>query len=283
MQYEPQLFLATTATQTPPEPKILRSSFSIQTDPVPQPEPKVIVRTPTPPPARVMVEMDIQTEENEREPSRSPSPDETMVSSSSTVMPSSSKTDVDHLDIPLDQPPAYNQLSEQQEWHDAAATLKKWHAGLKLPVQGVPGGLPAETAAEWKALKEELGVECGVIEKMIAQSAERPPSKDDPKGKRRRGRFYNIYNTYVYDGSIPTTAIIVGTTAIVVLALSPYLSSAPSIPGGATYYDRQAWNSFNSIHAAGEGYLPPDGTSTVWNFLGRVGGGAARAARGWPT
>jgi len=36
------------------------------------------------------------------------------------------------------------------------------------------------------------------------------------------------------------------------------------------------------MQAAGEGF-GPDGTAAVWNFLGRVGGGAARMARGWPT
>jgi hypothetical protein len=42
------------------------------------------------------------------------------------------------------------------------------------------------------------------------------------------------------------------------------------------------WNTFNSMHATGEGFAP-DGTAAVWNFLGWVGSGAARIARGWPT
>ena len=76
--------------------------------------------------------------------------------------------------------------------------------------------------------------------------------------------------------------LFVGATALVLLAAAPYMAPQYAVPGGATYYDRAAWNSFNSIHAGGEMFAP-DGTAAVWNFIGRVGGGAARIARGWPT
>jgi len=145
---------------------------------------------------------------------------------------------------------------------------------------------------EWKALKEELGVECMVIDEIVANS-EKVTGPRLPKdgGKARRGRFYNIYNTYVYgDKNIPglptgvasQVAMWVGASALVLLAVSPYMVPHYSVPGGPTYYDRAAWTSFNTMQAAGEGFSP-DGTTAVWNFLGRVGGGAARIARGWPT
>lgn len=60
------------------------------------------------------------------------------------------------------------------------------------------------------------------------------------------------------------------------LVLLAYLAPAYSIPGGATYYDRSAWNSFNSMQAASEGFGPAAGFP--W-----VGGGADGMARGWPT
>lgn len=277
VQYEPALFLKSSAAQTtppPPPPKV--SSFSIQTEPEPVAEPVYIT---LPPPQRETAEMEIQTDPVEVVEVKEEEEE-------SEIVASSSKQTIE------DQPPAYTQITEEHDWQVAADTIKKWHAGVKLPLDAVRGGISPETLADWKAIKEELGVECGVIDKIIAKSGERPPPKDD-KGKRRRGRFYNIYNTYVYgaggEGGIPAsgivahTAIVVGASALVFLALGPYLGGHPTAPGSATYYDRAAWSSFNTIQAAGEGFMPPDGTATVWNFLGRVGGGAARAARGWPT
>ena len=201
----------------------------------------------------------------------------------------------------------------------AAETLKKWHNGVKIPFEPVQGGISEEAVEEWNALKQELGVGCLVIDKIVSASAERAASSGSSsassssvvpakEGKARRGgRFYNIYNTYVYgdnnktpasasaSSSGPLTAglagqalMFVGASALVILAVTPYMvPHYAAIPGGPTYYDRAAWNSFNSMHAAGGGgeggVFAPDGTAAVWNFLGRVGGGAARIARGWPT
>lgn len=141
---------------------------------------------------------------------------------------------------------------------------------------------------------------CMVIDKVIATSekADQPrPTKD---GK-RRSKFYNIYNTYVYghgkDGpsSFPKgfasqVAVCMGASAFVVLILLPFVVPAYyAVPGGPTYHDRSAWNAFNSLQASGEGFSP-DGAAAVWNFLDRIGDvatsattRAARIARGWPT
>jgi hypothetical protein len=246
------------------------------------------------------------------ERSRSPSPlDETLASSSSssslTIIPSTPKSHPKQL--LEDQPPAYGDITssdQQQQQQDrerriAAEILQEWHQGVKIPFQPVEGGISEEVAREWKALKEELGVECAVIDKIVA-SSERSSPPPNGNGKKRRSRFYNIYNTYVYGAnkSSPSSSssssssssgtigmagqalMVVGVSALAMLVMSPYVVPHYSVPGGATYYDRTAWHSFNSMQAAGEGFSP-DGTAAVWNFLGRVGGGAARIARGWPT
>lgn len=244
--------------------------------------------------------MEIQTDEFEVEISRSPSPQnvESMASSSSTIVPPTPKAQpqphpLEH--VHPDQPPAYNQINaqeqEQRDWRAIAETLTKWHPGTKPPFEAIPGGVSEEAVDDWKALKEELGVDCLVIDKILASSERASGSRSSKDGgKPRRGRFYNIYNTYVYGDKSPglptgvagQVAMWVGASALVFLAVSPYMVPHYSVPGGPTYYDRTAWSSFNTMQAAGEGFSP-DGTAAVWNFLGRVGGGAARIARGWPT
>ena len=306
-QYDPTLFAVNHGIQTEPERKPLKASFSVQTDAIP--EPKAL---PAPPP-RVTVEMDIQTdpiEEHEPEQEHFES-----MASSSTIVPPTPKASTSK-ELPSDAPPAYNQVTEadqeEREWRVAAETLKKWHNGVKIPFEPVQGGISEEAVEEWNALKQELGVGCLVIDKIVGASAERAASRSSSsssatssavsakEGKARRGgRFYNIYNTYVYGDKTPAEALsapmltssglagqalmFVGASALVILAVTPYMvPHYAAIPGGPTYYDRAAWNSFNSMHAGGEGFAP-DGTAAVWNFLGRVGGGAARIARGWPT
>ena len=147
----------------------------------------------------------------------------------------------------------------------------------------------AEAAAEWETLKRELGLSCTVIDKALASShiAARKPSDVSP----RRSRFYNIYNTYVYDSSDGSPAhpwlsqlLVAGLASAVMFAvMSPFLVPYHgAVPGGPTYYDRVAWQSFNAMPGNAEGFVN-DGTATVWGFLGRLGGGAARVVRNWPT
>lgn len=217
-----------------------------------------------------------------------------------------------------------------------------------VEVEPVEGGIAEDLVEEWKALKEELGVECLVIDKILEQSSKIPrgstpgssssATATDDKGKRRSGRFFNIYNTYVYgssDGTTTTTTspsgqktlattltnlatqtiLFASASAVVFIALAPYLLSTmgPNVPGGPSAFDRAAWASYNALNGgAGEGiaFAAPragwlgaaaggggggyfdggvggagDGQATeaVWSVLQRVGGGAARMARGWPT
>ncbi|KAF8072232.1 hypothetical protein FPV67DRAFT_1560862 [Lyophyllum atratum] len=295
-QYDPLIVATSHQTQTDPEPKIIRISLSTQTE-----KPRLATFStqtesePTPAP-RLMASTEVQTDEMV-EVSRSPSPQaessESMASSSSTIIPPTPKPQPRALEH-QDEPPAYNQINlqeqEAREWRAMAETLKKWHPGAKIPFEPVQGGISAEAIEEWKALKEELGVECMVIDKIVESSERTPRSPKDAK-VRRGGRFYNIYNTYVYgdkNSASSSSAVAgqvvmwIGASALVLLAVSPYMVPHYSVQGGPTYYDRTAWSSFNTMQATGEGFSP-EGSAAVWNFLGRVGGGAARIARGWPT
>jgi hypothetical protein len=191
-----------------------------------------------------------------------------------------------------DQPPAYNQINpEEQEERDlqiAMDVLRKWHHGAKIPYEPIPGGVSEEAMEEWKALNRELGVGCTVIDKIIEKSDKTSGPRSSKDGKASRNRFYNIYNTYIYGekglatGFGSQTALWVAATALVVLAIGQWSTPVYQIPGGPTYYDRQAWRAFNTLQMGGEGFGDTD-TDAVWTFLTRVGGGAARITRGWPT
>jgi hypothetical protein len=293
-QHESAEFTTSAQIQTDPEPKILTASFSTQTD-EPLVQTLAIQTVPEPlPPPKVTIDTEIQTEEVAVEISRSPSPDEAMASSSSTVVPPTPKPAIATLHPDL--PPAYNQVTEQdqdeQKWRVAAETLKHWHKGVNVPFEPVPGGVSEDAVEHWKSLQDELGIGCMVVDEVIATSEKTGQPRSTKDGK-RRSKFYNIYNTYVYghgkDGpsSFPTSfasqiALCMGASAFVVLALGPYVIPYYAIPGGPTYYDRSAWHAFNSMQATGEGFSP-DSATAVWSFIGRVGDGAARIARGWPT
>ncbi|KAH8983970.1 hypothetical protein EDB86DRAFT_2811081 [Lactarius hatsudake] len=285
-QYD--LKLETSTTQTDPPPMILTASFGAQTDISPN---TISTQTDAPIP-RVTMEAEIQTEETTV--SRSPSPqedDEALASSSSTVLPPTPKAKPTPLDLlaanpPTDLPPSYNQ--KRRDLRIAVETLRSWHNGLKLPLQPC-AAVSAETLEEWRALKAEVGIGCKVIDRALEDAA----AVSAPTNRRKSNRFYNIYNTYVYGGNsvagrlawsgLASHALLcVGASAVVFCAMSPFMPHQYVVPGGPTYYDRAAWSSFNTMHATGEGF-PGEGTTAVWNFLGRVGGGAARIARGWPT
>ncbi|KAJ7441951.1 hypothetical protein B0H11DRAFT_1823594 [Mycena galericulata] len=279
-QYEPHLFLVSSRVQTDPAPKILTASATSQTDPEPVVEP---------PPAPNTAEMEIQTEPEQPQP-------EASTSAAKAVGPASTPTDA---------PPAYKQVlspeeQEEHDWRVTVATLKKYHPGARVE-EGVPGGVSLDALEDWRALKEELGVSCLVVDKILDNSPHtglpRAPSDVDPTPHRRgrSGRFYNIYNTYVYGGAkaphsnanpfpaIPQPALWVGGTVLFFLMLGPtVMIPYYTVPGGPTHYDRAVWSSFNTMQYAGEGFAS-DGTEAVWSFIGRVGGGAARMVRGWPT
>jgi hypothetical protein len=293
VQYDATLFIQSVKIQTDPEPIIRKASSSIQTDEVPR-ETFFVQTDPEPiPTPKVTIDMEIQTE-SEPEVALAQEEEDTSTSSSTTLLPPTPKADPEHH---RDLPPAYNQVHQDTDevaLRIANETLKQWHNGVQPPIEPLPGGVSMDAVEEWKALKDELGVGCLVIEKIIEESVKtgqpRPSSKTSSPRSSQKSRFYNIYNTYVYGngsgeptGGLATNMLLcVGASAIAVFVMN-HLSSSPQyvIPGGPTYYDRAAWSGFNTMHATGEGF-PGDGATVVWNFLGRFAGGAARIVRGWP-
>ncbi|KAF9001588.1 hypothetical protein BDQ17DRAFT_1391057 [Cyathus striatus] len=269
--------IITRKKRTEPERTIVRQSFASQTPPEPVKDVGAAQTDPEPiPPPRVTIEMEVQTMRIQGLRTRSPSPhDESLASSSSTIIPPTPKAHNRHLEElhgHLDQPPAYNQINvqerEERDWQVASETLKKWHGDTQIPFEGVSGGVTPETIEEWKALKEELGVDCTVIDKIIEASARVP----------RRGRLYNIYNTYIFgdksnslslSGLASQAVAVMGVSAVVILAVTPYMVPQYNIPGGPTAYDRSAWSSFNTMQAGGEGF-GHDGTAAVLGFLGAL-------------
>ncbi|OCH85171.1 hypothetical protein OBBRIDRAFT_860400 [Obba rivulosa] len=302
-QHDPLEFTRSLDTQTDSEPRVVPVSFSVQTDDLPpvismsiqtEPEPEASVQV------RNTVDVEIQTDAFPAETS-SPTPplvedeDESMASSSSTLLPPTPKAQPRSLPphTHSDLPPSYTQVAGQDT--DALAlrvaneTLKQWHKGLKLPIEPVAGGISEEAAEDWKALKEELGVECTAIDKLIEESSKNSQPRAPKTPRSRRGRFYNIYNTYVYGGDRDGGSLVstgqflfcIGVSAAVAFLVGQAMAPHQSIPGGPTYYDRVAWSAFNSMQHAGEGF-PGDGAA-LWNVLGRMSGGAVRNIRGWPT
>lgn len=281
---EPQTPTATFAMQTEETPF---TSFAIQTSPEPLPIPRITanieIQTDTPEPER-RPEADV-----EPDPSRSPSPieQESLASSSSTVLPPTPKGGLAHNDLP----PSYTQVVPSEPLE----TLHKWHHGLQLPISGLASGISEDAVEEWRSLKAELGVECAVIDQIVEASTKTGPRPSSQKNN----KFYNIYNTYVYGGdkegngngnggssfglNIAKQLIFcMGASACMYLVMGPYIAAQYMPVGGATYYDRAAWSSFNTMQAPGEGF-GYDSTSALWSIVGRVGYGAARIAGGWPT
>lgn len=323
-QHDPTSFTKTSTAQTDPAPRILATSLGTQTD-VSQTSTSIPTQTDIPIP-RITTEVEVQTEEAT---SRSPSPqeeDDALASSSSTVLPPTPKANVTPLDIitsnsPIDLPPSYNQVTSETPSHDilhlldaedlsfshipdprkrrdlriAVETLLIWHSGLKVPPLRSSVQVSADMLEEWRALKAEVGMGCSVLDRALEGAA--AATKNAPSSSRRRksGRFYNIYNTYVYGGDgynglagkmpwggLASHALLcVGASAVVFFVMSPFLAHQYVVPGGPSYYDRSAWSSFNTMYPAGEGFAG-EGNIAMWNFLGRLGGGAARIARGWP-
>ncbi|KAL7279236.1 hypothetical protein ACG7TL_007076 [Trametes sanguinea] len=296
VQHELEEFTSSRVIQTDPPPKILTASFSVQTDEPPvttmsiQTEPEPI----PPAPILITVDVEIQTEDTSMGQATEED-DDALASSSSTLLPPTPKAHHEHLHPHThDLPPSYHQVageaSDELAMRVANETLKTWHKGLKFPIESIPGGISEDAVEEWKALKEELGVECLAIDRIVEESSRtgQPRSPRDGKRSRKSGRFFNIYNTYIYGdpegGSLMKGGqllICVGASALVAFLMGQAMAPQYSVPGGATYYDRAAWSSFNSIQAGGEGFTG-ESTAAIWDLLGRLGGGAVRTLRGWP-
>ena len=261
------------------------ASMFIQTDPEPSS------------PQRIVVDVQVQTDEiDSDEPSSSEQPDgmESMASSSSTLLPPTPRPAVEPLHS-HDLPPAYDR--SELDFRIAEA-IKDLHPGSTRPNEVLKRiGVSGDALEEWRALKAELGVECAVIDKVLQDvpksgrprpSSSSTLSSSTSSSSSKKGRFYNIYNTYIYGGgsggpSVLTNMVLcAGASAAAFVLMAHWGSPQYHIPGGPTYYDRAAWTSFNSMQAAGEGF-GAESTSVFWDLIGRLSGNAARIVQGWPT
>ncbi|KAL0574426.1 hypothetical protein V5O48_007529 [Marasmius crinis-equi] len=312
-QYEPDMFLVGSSTQTDPEPlPPPRTVTIVQTDPPPEKHSIEIGTDPIEeeqPEERVLVEIEVQTDDL-------PTESEASTSTTSETTPTTA-----NISLPQDSPPTYDQVAYEREVQSRVALeLAKHHRGH----DAFRGRVVSEgLREEWQAFKEESGLECGVIDDALAKAIVIPRGQEGEEGsddKKRRSfgsRFYrNIYNTYVYgrgagpaqpgasgvSSYITQGALIAGASALVVgasaLAQMAFANSGfgPQynfgLAGGPTYHDRMAWAGFNAMPGAHEGFAyyggghHGGGEAAVWNFLGRAAEGAARAVArggGWPT
>ena len=211
-----------------------------------------------------------------------------MASSSFTILSPTPKGEISPLH-PHDLPPSCTQITSHPSPPDPLDVLKKWHRGLILPIVAIPEGIFEDTVEEWRALKEDLGVECSVIDKIIEASA-----RTRPRPQSRQNRFSNTYNMWSSGPGVTGAEgrggflafslnnakyvlLCMGAWACVYLAMNPYNSAQYTPMGDPTYYDRVSWSSFNSMQAPGEGFSY-DTTSVLWRAVQR-----ARVAGGWPT
>lgn len=285
--------------QTLPEPKPIMTSFSIQTEQTHISS--ILIQTdPEPsPPLKIVVEMEVQTDETDIDDASSSGQhegEESMASSSSTLLPPTPKPSVEQL-RPHDLPPAYDR--SELDFRIAEA-VKDFHPGSTWPNELLRRiGVSDDALEEWKALKTELGVGCSIIDKILEESPKsglpRPSASStssstssNSSSSSRKGRFYNIYNTYIYGGEnggpgVLTNMVLCAGASAAAFVLMAHLGSPQyHVPGGPTYYDRAAWTSFNTMQVSGEGFAA-DGTSAFWDLVGRLSGNAARIVQGWPT
>ena len=284
--------------QTLPEP--VTTSLSIQTDEIPfasiliQTDPEPILLQ------KVFMETQVQTDEidgDEASSSDQREGEESMASSSSTLLPPTPKPSLEQLH-PHDLPPTYDR--SELDFHIAEA-IKDLHPGSTRPNEELGRiGVSEDAFEEWRALKAELGVDCAVIDKVlqgVPKSGRPRPSasstisssvSSSSSSSSRKGRFYNIYNTYVYGGETGSPGVLTnmvlcaGASAAAFVLMTHLGNPQYHIPGGPTYYDRAAWTSFNSMQVSGEGF-GVDGTNAFWDLVGRLSGNAARIVQGWPT
>ena len=297
------------STQTDPEPRIIRStlatqtdktpisSLSVQTDLEPWSIPKITanIESQTDTFTRPEPESEVESLEPCRSPSALEDEGDAMASSSSTVLSPTPDDELSPLHL-RGVPPSYTQITSHPSPPDPLDVLKKWHNGVTLPIAAIPEGISEDTVEEWRALEDDLGVECSVIDKIIEASARTGPCLQS-----RRNRFYNICNTNVYRSSDPGGADAEGrggslsfllnnakymllwmsAWACVYLAMRAYNSDSAqhTSMGDPTYYDRVSWSSFNSMQAPGEEFSY-DTTPVLWRAVRRAGFGAARIAGG---
>ncbi|KAF9077614.1 hypothetical protein BDP27DRAFT_1441669 [Rhodocollybia butyracea] len=278
IQYDPLVFFDPESDDG-----FLRSA-SLQTDAEPAPV------------ERLMAEIDIQTEAVEKE------------EEATTSTPT----------IPTDEPPAYpgpstssqaekvRTAEEEREKEEQAelAILRKWHHTLQgrdaLDVKdvfmhssrGTGLSIPKTIMKDWARVQRTAGVDCGIVERLLAAAAEdaveeeddHEPSESRLSLRRLSNRIPSQFKLTTY---IPQSVIYGSLSLIVGVVLAPHIAHQMNDPyGGANYYDRRAWASFNNLGGGGEGFgggAHGGAEGAVWRVLEAIVGGGARYARGMPT
>jgi len=185
-----------------------------------------------------------------------------------------------------DSPPSYTP-AQNTSARDAASSrnqndvimevLKEWHPTQTPLLEAVPGGVTNATIVEWENVKKETGIKCKVLDAVLQASQINPPGKVE-RTRSRNGRFYNIYNTYIYGDSTLSTAtllpfLVIGSAAIGLLVVQPFLPIAYMTPGMPTYMDRVAWTAANRLTPGGIGF-DENSASTTTEFIRVLLGGA---------
>lgn len=303
-QHNPDEFISSHGVQTDEEPKRSLRTPSTQTEAEPRSIHRTMQAQAVEQVSSKLVSVEIQTEtETETETEVSPAKDleEDLTSSSSTIRPSTPRPS-----IPTDAPPSYDQalsievlakvldsptfdyskISEplRHELKIAETALRHWHKGLTVPIEGLPEGISIESISQWEKLKREFGTNCTAIDKLI-ESSKKVSKSPSPSTSRptHRHRFYNIYNTYLYNKTESSLSSYTGpilfsvfASAAVFLALAPVSPNAG--PGMPTYQDRVYWSTFNSLNSVGGGFMSGQGDA-LWSVVGRLLLGGAEVVR----
>ncbi|KAJ4491322.1 hypothetical protein C8J55DRAFT_469380 [Lentinula edodes] len=263
---------------------------------------------PLPPVERVMTEMDIQTDILEEE--------DNLTGSSSTPTPT----------VPSDEPPAYpgpstshaEKAEEQREKEVQAelAVLRKWHRSLEgrdvmdikniilHNTSGTGLSVPKGIMKDWARVQRVAGIDCDVVEQLLATAVADEDMVEDEEEEGKKESFKSRLSLRRFSpriphlpanlnisSYIPPTLIYSSLSVLIGVMLAPHIANQMNEPyGGATYYDRRAWTSFNNLGGGGEGF-PGFGAAgyqggtegALWKVLEAVFGGGARYARGLPT
>lgn len=179
-----------------------------------------------------------------------------------------------------DQPPAYeqNDCDERLKKQIIASPEERYFVTADS-LQAEKCVISEEDLEMWRRLKTNLGLDCEVITKFIE-------SKSSSAHNRTRGSSAIVFkpcNPHLVclpgregrtmKSLLVFTAIVVShilSWGVVFIIARPFLVLSPSTPGGATYADRLAWTSYNTIHAAGEGFVHAKDSEGVWSHLGRA-------------
>jgi len=86
----------------------------------------------------------------------------------SEASPSTAGPSQSHI-TPVDAPPSYSRLVEEEIQKLELAELAKWHSG-RDSTDPLPQGVSSDAVEEWKRLKSELGFSCLAIDEVVQKS-----------------------------------------------------------------------------------------------------------------